>query len=79
MTQIRQTRYERMARSGDALLREIGIQVGSGQVRPAGLLSVPEYREVIRRGVALLGEASRQHPHVRPSGGAGRAGTPTPP
>jgi hypothetical protein len=79
MTPMRHTRYERMAGSGDALLREIGTQVGSGQVRPAGLLSVPEYRQVIRRGVALLGEASRQHPHVRPSGEAGRAATPMPP
>jgi hypothetical protein len=66
------TRYERLRRSGDPVLREIGAQLGSGQTRPAELLAVPEYREVIRRGVALLDAASRRDPKkAKPAGEAG--------
>ena len=51
-------RYERLAGSADPLLREIGEQLRLGQVTPAGLLAIPEYREVIRRGLALLARRS---------------------
>jgi hypothetical protein len=51
-------RYERLCGSGDPVLREIGTQLRGGQVRPAELLAVPEYRRAIRRGVALLAAAA---------------------
>lgn len=59
-------RYERLAASGDPLLREIGGQLGRGEIAPAALLAVPEYRQVIRRGLARLHEvADRVKPPVR--------------
>jgi hypothetical protein len=70
------TRYERMTTSGDPMLREIGNQLNHGQVTPAGLLAVPEYRDVIRRGVALLDEASRSDKTATGRAGNGRASQP---
>jgi hypothetical protein len=69
------TRYERLAASGDPLLREIGTQLGSGQVRPAGLLAVPEYGQAIRRGVTLLAEASTGRRRPRLTSADGRVRT----
>jgi hypothetical protein len=58
-------RYERLCGSGDPLLREIGAQLRTGQVRPGSLLAVPEYRRAIQRGVELLVMASKRGKPVR--------------
>jgi hypothetical protein len=71
------TRYERMARSGDPLLREIGSQLSRGQIRPAGLLAVPEYLQVIRRGLARLDEVASQRATAAPAAGRRRDRTAT--
>ncbi len=58
-------RYERMARSGDPVLREIATQLRQGRIRPAQLLAVPAYREVVQRGLTRLGEAARREAEAR--------------
>lgn len=47
-------RYQALVRHDDPVLREIGQQLSSGQVRPAALLAIPEYQRVIAHGLSRL-------------------------
>lgn len=44
--------YEVVAENPDPIWREIGQQLRDGRLRPSEVLSVPEYRERLRAGMA---------------------------
>jgi hypothetical protein len=54
------TRYDGLAGSSDPLLREIGVQLSRGEIRPGGLLDVPDYLRVVHNGLARLSEAAER-------------------
>ncbi|PRX46923.1 hypothetical protein B0I33_10620 [Prauserella shujinwangii] len=75
----RRALYRLMAENPDPLWREMGQQLRDGRMRPAEMLSTPEYREHLRAGMAdglarfaqlvgVVDEHLRAHADGEPSG-----------
>lgn len=73
-------RHERLARSQDPLIQEIGEQLIRGVISPSDLLAIPEYRQVVGRGLARVREtlADPAWRPTGPDGGPGPDSTATP-
>lgn len=70
--------YARLAKHDDPLLREIGVQLSNGVLRPSDLLTDPSYRNVLARSLRRI-RAAIAEPTIgaQPSrDGAGPPGSP---